>query len=172
MGYEKHFMRVAVAVLLLGLAAVAWRLVLERQNNADQRAQTQELTSRLNDKDNRERLEFQEKCAFQAEKIFRAMGYKLEADTLQSHYHPKKGHCFMLMAPFPTTDPDGSIFTFKYLLDAYEQKSLAEYAWKSQSGKPYSEVHPFLCKLLRSSGEETICKSNEEFEQFVATYME
>jgi hypothetical protein len=170
--HEQRFMRVAIAILLASIAAVAWRLWIERQHVYEQREQIRELTSRLKDKQTRDRLDLQEKCALQAEKVFRAMGYKLEADSLQSHYHPAKGRCFMLMSTFPKSNPDGSVITFKYLLDAYEQKSFAEYGWRARNDKPYSEVRPFMCKLIRSVGNEVACTSTEEFEQFVATYME
>ena len=165
-------MRVSICILLAALAVVSWRLIIERQTHEEQQKQVRELTSRLSERDAHQRLEFQEKCALQAEKIFRAMGYKLDADSLQSHYHEKRGHCFMVMAPGPKSNPDGTFFTFKYLLDAYEQKSLAEYAWMSKKSTPYSQVPPFICKLIPSVGEETTCKSNEEFEKFVAVFME
>ena len=170
--HEQRILRAAVAILLASIAAVGWRLLIERQIVEEQRKQVQELTSRLNDKQNRDRLDLQEKCALQADKVFRAMGYKLEADSLQSHFHPAKGRCFMLMATFPKSNPDGSFVTFKYMLDAYEQKSYAEYGWRSRNDKPYSEVRPFMCKLIRSVGNEVACTSNDEFEQFVATFME
>ena len=75
------------------------------------------------------------------------------------------------MATFPKGNPDGTVTTFKHLLDAYEQKSLAAYGWQSKTDKPYSEVRPFICTLWRSSGEKAKCQSDEEFERFVATYL-
>ena len=165
-------MRVAVGVLLVALAVLAMGLIHERQRNEDRSKQVAELTSRLSEKASRERLELQEKCALQAEKVFRSMGYKLQSDGLQSHYHPQKGHCYMVVAPFPISRADGSIFKSVFLLDAYEQKSIANYAWGSQTGKQYWEVPPVVCSFAPSVGNEVGCKSEEEFERLIAAYME
>jgi len=169
---ETLVLRSAVGGLVVASALLFWWLTVERRHSDDQHTQIQELKSRLNDRLNRERLEFQEKCALQAEKVFKALGYNLQADSLQSHYHPERNRCFMQVAAFPKSNPDGSIFTFKFLLDAYEQRSLAEYAWRSHKDKKYTEVPPVMCKFTEPGKPEVACNSDEAFEQFVAKYMQ
>jgi hypothetical protein len=56
--------------------------------------------------------------------------------------------------------------------DAFEGKSYAEYAWKSEKGKKYWEVKPFVCKVTLPSGEKKDCASSDEFDDLVKVYME
>lgn len=139
-----------------------------------QRGRIAELASKLRDKTDRENLEFQQKCALQAEKIFHQLGWKLNDPggtfaSYQSHYHQKLGKCFMTVNS-TTTGPRGP--TSRYLFDAYEQRGYAEYMWISDAVKKYWEVPPVICKLTPSSVDESLCKSEEEYKAFVARYME
>ncbi len=65
----------------------------------------------------------QEKCAAQADKVFRELGYKLSgsrdniSEVLQSHFNPQLNKCFMTIE---TMARDGS--QNRFLLDAFEQR--------------------------------------------------
>ncbi|HXM83543.1 MAG TPA: hypothetical protein VN929_16655 [Burkholderiales bacterium] len=162
-------MKASIAILAAIVLVLSWFL------NA-QRSEIAELTSKLNDKAAREGLEQQQKCALQAEKIFGQLGYKLNDPrskifaSLQSHYSAKQNKCFMTVE---TTDMGtGTLANTKYLFDAFEQRGYAEYMWIADKVKKYWEVPPITCKLTPSSANERICKSEDEYKAFVATYME
>ena len=164
-------MKTAIAILLIIVAALGWQLSAEITTNNTLQKQVQELTKQLTDKSTRENLEFQQSCALQAEKVFHQVGWKENAwqdgllATYSSHYHHKLGKCFM------TIEVSGK-YTGKSLLDAYERRDYAEYMWVPDKVKKFWEVPPAECLLIPSSGSQQICKSEEEFKEFVAHYME
>jgi hypothetical protein len=155
-------MKVAVATLIAIVLVLAWLLNAETKTTREQQNQIAALTSKLADKVARENLELQQKCAQQAEKIFMQLGYRMDRPTLgisatyQSHYNAKLGKCFM------TLDSTGA-GDHRFLFDAYEQREYAEYM---------AMPARLNCKLIPSSGRETLCKSEEEYKAFAATYME
>jgi len=117
-------------------------------------------------------LEYQEKCAEQAGKAFREIGYTpKDMAGYENHYNTKLNKCFLLAQ---NTDAKHSptIWTFKSLSDAYEGKSYGEYSWHTVKDKKYWEVPPFSCKVVLPSDEEHICKSDEEFEELIKVYMQ
>jgi hypothetical protein len=59
-----------------------------------------------------------------------------------------------------------------YLTDAYERRIYANYQWISRPNKKYWEVPPSTCELIPSLKEKRHCNSREEFDAFVADYME
>ena len=164
-------MKLAIGILLVIIATLVLWLTVEITTNGQQRKHIQELTSQVADKSRRENLEFQQMCALQVEKVFRAIGWKegVPQDgniaTYQSHYNPKLGKCFM------TLDITG-MNTTRTLFDAYEQRDYAVYLWMPRKDKKFWEVPPTICRLIPSSGSEQICKSEEEYKEFVAHYME
>jgi hypothetical protein len=66
----------------------------------------------------------------------------------------------------------GRQFINKILLDAFEQRTLAIYTWMSSDTKKYWEVKPVICKLSPANQPEQPCTSEEDFNAFVATYMD
>ena len=75
---------------------------------------------------------------------------------------------------FDTTEAkprDGTVFTNKFLSNAFEGKSFAEYAWRSDKVKKYWEVKPFVCKVTLPSGEDKNCESSDEWEELVGACM-
>jgi hypothetical protein len=73
------------------------------------------------------------------------------------------------------TDPTivaNTIFTTKFVLDAFERKSYAEYTWKTDPVKKYWEVPPTECVVTLADRTRKICKSSEEFDALVKPYME
>jgi hypothetical protein len=62
--------------------------------------------------------------------------------------------------------------TSKLLADAYEQRVYGHYVWTSVEGKKFWDVPPVICELIPSIAQKTFCSSPEEFDAFVAKYME
>ena len=164
-------MKIALGILLLTVLVLASLLGVEIMTNREQHDQIQKLRFELADKSKQSNLELQAKCAMQAEKMYQHLGYKLSGpDVYQSHYNEKLNKCFMLIE---TTRVAGeSISNGKYLFDAYEQREYANYIWMTHPGKKYWEVPPAVCELIPSTGAKTDCKSEDEYKDFVARYME
>jgi len=164
-------MKVVIAVLLAIVLTLVWLLYIERATNSQLQSQYAELSSKFSDKTARENFELRQKCALQGGNLFRQLGYKLnDLALLQTHYNAKLNKCF-LEFDYTTSSADG-LENVRYLLDAIEQKEYAEYIWKSEKGRPFLAVPPLSCKLNPSSGDKSICKSEDEYEAFVAHYME
>lgn len=170
-------MKTIVAGLLVVVGILSWRLTAEVAQKGLLRGELEQLTGQLADKSKLESLQFQEKCAEQAKKVFHALGYKdeqqnLNTDIYQSHYNTKIGKCFMAVESTNMTTSPGTQFTTRILLDAFEQREYAEYMWMSRKDKKYWEVPPTVCKLIASSTSEQICKSEDDYKAFVAKYVE
>jgi hypothetical protein len=164
-------MKVVIAVLLAIVLALAWRLYIERAINSQLQSQLAELSSKLTDKAALENFELRQKCALQGGNLFRQLGYKLnDLALLQTHYNAKLNKCFLAF-DYTTSGAEG-LENVKYLLDAIEQREYAEYIWKSEKDRPFLAVPPLSCKLIPSSVDTRICKSEEEYRAFVAHYME
>ena len=163
-------MKITVAILIAIVLVLAWQLSAEVVTTRLQRSEIATLTSKLADKSARENLELQEKCAQQAAKMFEQLGYKLDRAvrgvfaTYQSHFNANLGKCLMTLNIGGAATGDQ-----RHLFDAYEQRGYAEYM--TTPGQKYRERPPH-CRLTPSSGKETPCKSEEEYETFVAIYME
>jgi hypothetical protein len=118
-------------------------------------------------------LELQERCAEGARKAFKDLGYKPnDIVSYVNHYNAKLNKCFMHVEQTDMKTSPGTIFTNRTLIDAFEGKLYAEYAWHTEKDKKYWEVAPFLCKVLLLSGEEKFCKSNGEYQDLIKTYVE
>lgn len=170
-------MKLTIAILLVIVLALVWQLNKEIVAGHQRQNQVQELTAKLAEKSTRDNLELQEKCALQAEKMFRTLGYKGvqqngNFDLYRSHWNAKLNKCFMTIESTNVTTTSGTMFINRFLFDAYEQREYAEYTWMSSKVKKYWEVPPMICKLISSSDDEQLCKSEEEYKAFVARYME
>ncbi len=130
-------------------------------------------------------LDDQERCAAQARKAFQ----EWEADSkkgpganlvqtlssdYESHYNTKIKKFLMLIV---NTSTHGLAAKENYsnaatLMDAYERHVYAYYLWISSPTKKYWEVPPMMCELNPVQQEKKNCTSREEFDAFVAGYME
>jgi hypothetical protein len=133
------------------------------------------IAQSTSDKARRENLDLQERCATQAQKVFkqwkseydkesedqRYADYVITSADYQSHYNAKLNRCFIAVED---SMADGS--THKWLADAYENRPYASYWTK------YLEMRPRSCELTPSVREKHFCNSEEEYNEFVATYME
>lgn len=160
-------MKVAIGILLLIAVVLGWLLNSEMTITRQQRGEIEKLTSRLADKTKRENLELQEKCALQAEKVFRAAGWKADGQQYQSHFNSKLNKCFMTME-ITATSP---LTISRFLLDAYEQKEYGSFSWAAHKGV-------ISCAITPPEEMRQICKSQEygpswkEYQAFVTRYME
>src|ERR1039457_3481793 len=161
-------MKVAIVALLALVGFLAWRLASEVGVSRELRSEIQALNAKLADSSKRDSLELQGKCASQAEKVFRIMGYKENQqngnfDVYQSHYNAALNKCFTTIETTDIHTTPGSMFVSRFLLDAYEQREYGEYTWMSSKTKKYWEVPPMVCKLIPSSGGEQLCRTDDEY---------
>jgi hypothetical protein len=163
--------------LLFAVVALVLAYVVYRQNAAirDQQKTLTELRAQVaapQTKPQTNTLEYQAKCAEQAAKIFKDSGFKPnQMAGYENHYNAKLNKCFILIQNVDAKSP-GTVWTFKNLSDAYEGKSYGEYAWHTDKVKKYWEVPPFMCKVVLQSGEDRVCKSDDEFQELTKPYME
>lgn len=127
-------------------------------------------------------LDQQERCATQAKRAYqeiqasdlaegKAIGVSEIDSNYRSHYNTKMGKCLMLVKKNRMLGA-GNSSTTAYLIDANERRPYATYVWISQKDKKYWEVPPSACELDRSLREKKTCKTREEFDAFVAGYLE
>jgi hypothetical protein len=135
-------------------------------------------------------LDDQERCATQAEKAFqtwkredRAEGERVGSSLVfadySSHYNTKLQKCLMLveaqhqLGHLTQASPSGpTSSTTAALTDAYERRTYAVYVWMSRPDKKYWEVPPTSCELIPTPREKRNCATREEFDDFVARYLE
>lgn len=132
---------------------------------------------------NAQSLDQQERCAQQAKRAYAELdaqnrsemqkmgiGMNRLSSDYQSHYNVKLGKCLMLVE---TVDMLGSqSTTTAYVMDANERRQYATFMWISREGKKYWEIPPSMCELTPNLREKRFCKTREEFDEFVAPYME
>ena len=125
----------------------------------------------------------EEGCARQAETVFRARGYSKDitrpkGDTsgnndvianFESHYNTVLNKCFMLLEIFGVGTNNAG-FQIRSLLDAYEGRTYAEFAWGPTEISKSAEVRPY-CRLTASSDDQSNCHSEAEFNTFVDGYI-
>jgi len=118
-------------------------------------------------------LDQQAKCSEQARKKFIELGYAHKSMTgYESHYNSRLNKCFVDISTTDTQVTPGTIWNNRSVLDAFESKEYATYAWHTEEGKKYWEVAPFQCEVLLPSGERQFCKSDAEFTLLIAMYMQ
>ena len=92
-------------------------------------------------------------------------------NSARTHYNTKLNNCFVLVE---TTGQgsNGQHSVSSQLVDALEEHVYATYAWTSRdNNKKHGEVPPTTCELTPTR-ETTNCSSKNEFDAFVAKYME
>jgi hypothetical protein len=91
-----------------------------------------------------------------------------ESADYRSHYNPPKQRCFILITRDFLFNGDPGMSETLY--DAVEMRTYAAYRWlRSKTGK-YWVMEP-SCELIPSNGQYDICKTEAEFNAFVAEYM-
>jgi len=113
-------------------------------------------------------LEQQAICAKQAKIAFQdweegsKFGNLKQQSEYRSHYNTKLNKCFFDVHTMIVLG--NNVTTSDTLVDAFEQRVYAQYIWTT----PQNNV----CDLIPTSQTQTHCTSKEEFDAFVAKYME
>lgn len=156
-------MKIVAVILLLAVFALGWQWHEEVEANNQLRGQLSALTKKSSAKEN---LELQDKCSTQAGKLFSQLGYSLSKslDSYESHYNAKLNKCFI------SVDTSSGRTRFHFLLDAYEQRGYAD-SMTYMSGEPPALILTG-CHLTPPGEKASTCKSQEEYDHFVARYME
>jgi hypothetical protein len=162
-----------IFVLVVAAAALGYIVNSQSTNLKENQQQLKELARKIESRPKSDSLELQEKCAHQAAALFKANGWENEQLAgFQDHYNEKMNRCFILEENTDTKGAQGRIAHSKSLLDAFERKTLASYFWMSDKQKQYWEVPPAQCEVTPPSGEKTVCKSSDEFEELIKVYMQ
>lgn len=168
-------MKVFAGILILAIVGLAFQLHRQQLTIREQQVRLSELTAQLAVSETKARsnlLDYQGKCADQARKAFNDLGFKPnDMAGYENHYNAKLNKCFVSVQ---NTDAKyaPTIWTHKTLFDAYEGRTYGDYHWHTVKDKKYWEVPPFMCKVVRPSGDDQYCKSDDEFEKLIKTYME
>jgi hypothetical protein len=143
--------------------------------------ENKELRDKLDTAPKTASLDLQEKCAKQARIEFNAGWNKPEnhkaSQSLDftNHYNSKYGKCFMettLSSTAVDINKETFIMTQRYVEDAFEGKSYADFAWRTHQGKKYWEVPPTMCTVRPIFGQEVSCTSTDEFDSLIKQFME
>jgi hypothetical protein len=162
-------------IFFMVLVAATLGYIVYSQGSAlkDSQREIRALEKKLESKSKSESLELQEKCARQAAALFKADGWeKGHMAGFENHYNEKMNRCFILEGD---TDPKTTpvrVYISETLLDAFEHKTLGSYLWVSDPPKKYWEAPPLQCEVTAPSGEKTVCKSSDEFDELVKVYMQ
>jgi hypothetical protein len=105
-----------------------------------------------------------------------SIGYESASSDAEytNHYNSKMGKCFIEMTVRVQMKSDlATIWTNKFLSDAYEGKAYGNYSWHTVQGKKYWEVPPVECSMFPDGTDGSLqrCTSEAEFDAFVAKYM-
>jgi hypothetical protein len=84
-----------------------------------------------------------------------------------NHFNHKLNKCFILVKK--TSSQGGSLFLYRALMDVNggTSSALGEYDKEVPAGVAEYMVKPFVCRML-----DKYCKTDEEFDAFVKSYME
>jgi len=157
-----------IFLLFVAVGALGIFAFYQEASLREQRRLLQELTARLKPVSKTADLDLQQKCARQARHEFSAWD-KQPMASVTNHYNSKLGKCFVVIEVTDTTTP-GTAVTNKFLADAFEEKSYAEYQWHSDKVKKYWEVPPLVCNVTLPSGEVRVCHSSGEFDDLIKVY--
>jgi hypothetical protein len=130
-------------------------------------------------------LGVQEQCASQARKAFQDLEdenraeYKQStltqrgASGYQSHYNTKLDRCLMLVhrrSFIPLSASLSDQQRHSVLVDANERRTYAIYIETQLAAEPKPKLD--VCELVPGMRLKTVCKTRDEFDAFVAGYME
>jgi hypothetical protein len=134
-------------------------------------------------------LDLQASCASEARKAFEDIkaDFKIDEPDLaktrvdwgdyQSHYNAKLNRCFMFFTRSLDFTVVLEVSSQRYLIDPVERRHYAFYSdGKRYDGeRPEQYVRPTrppICELTPTLRQKMVCHSRQEFDAFVAEYME
>ena len=164
-------MKNLLAILLVAVLALTYKLYVVSDQTKQNATQIITIQNKINGFTKTADLDLQAKCSKQASFMFNELGYNKSGNfgslsSYQSHYNNKFNKCFLSIYYV-----EGK-FVNQSVIDAYEQKVFATYMWTGQEGKKYWEVAPVLCKSMPETSSEKTCKSDNEYKEFVKSFME
>jgi len=172
-------MKLALAVVVVALLALAWRLnstnatlVRQQQTLNQQQQQIQTLTTALANKSKQEALALQEKCAVQSEKVFRERHITVAHNELlqyESHYNPTLGKCFISFTREMYLSGAKTSHTLD-VQEAFGLRTYGEFLGFSTTGLSGSSM--WSCWVLDQEDTQHPCKTFAEYELLIKRYTE
>lgn len=135
-------------------------------------------------------LDVQERCASLARTTFEELEREAKANqskllgenssgaSYQSHYNVKLHRCFMFVSKSEVFSEVGIASHTWFLIDAVERRFLGAYTEgkviDSERAKRTGQRNSLVptCELTPTFGQKSLCKTREEFDAFVAGYMD
>jgi hypothetical protein len=130
-------------------------------------------------------LELQERCAAEASKAFHQLESENDArydpatlirrgvGDFQSHYNTKLNRCLLLInrvAVIPLSTNLSNQQRQSFLVDANERRYFASYVETQLALETKPKIE--RCELRPTMRYKTVCTTRDEFDAFVATYLE
>ena len=153
------------AVLAIALAGVVWLL---EERNLEAAQEISKLKAEVADKSINLSFDFKRQCAAEADRFFKFWNNDPNSTSrYESHYNPSRKECFVLILDSDVSSNNQSENYLELtLFDAVERRQYAYlFNWKKPGELP-------ICTLMPSESENKACDSHEEFNAFVANYME
>ncbi len=113
----------------------------------------------------------QEACAKRADWMSRSKALQPPLETIENHFNPVMGRCFVLVVHNPGIDslpePGNGVILFErqYVDDAFENRRFAYFEWIRLSNAVNPKVNQ--CWILQPNGSKEICRSRDEFQKMV-----
>jgi hypothetical protein len=149
----------AIGILLVGISAFYY-FIFALPAIQKQRLDAQATTAKW---------EKEQQCSKSAADFFN--GSTLSESNVSAgydnHFNHKLNKCFIFVKK--TSSQGGSLFLYKILMDVNggTSSALGEYDKEVRTGVADYMVKPFVCRML-----DKYCKTDEEFDAFVKSYME
>lgn len=130
--------KVLMALLVVVVAAIVWQVYSQKATVADLQKRLDAMHTKLEAQPYNASIDLQEKCAKQAREQYRQSGLEKEAAAgFSNHYNEKFNKCFMVIENTDAKTTPGTIWTHKTLIDAFEGKVFATYAWHTVKDKKH-----------------------------------
>jgi hypothetical protein len=164
-----------ILIFLLVVAVGVLGYITHSQTTSlrDQEKRVLALAAKLDATAKTSSLDLQEKCWKQSQEIFRLGDWhKNQLASFENHYNERVNRCFLIVSDTDTKTAPGTIFVNKILGDAFEERTLGSYTWRSDKVKKYWENPPLECNVILPSGEKKSCNSLDQWEELVKAYMQ
>lgn len=152
-------------VLAIALAGVVWLL---EERNLEAAQEISKLQAEVTDKSVDQGFDFKRQCAAEADRFFKFWNNDPKSNSrYESHYNPSRKACFVLIldSDVSSNNPSENYLELT-LFDAVERRQYAYlFKWDEPKQLP-------ICTLMPGDGEPKACDSHEEFNAFVAKYIE
>jgi hypothetical protein len=155
------FIPIVSVASAIALAGVVWPL---EERNLEEAQEISKLKAEVADRG----FDFKRQCAAEADRFFKFWNNDPKSTSrYESHYNPSRKACFVLIldSDVSSNNPSENYLELT-LFDAVERRQYAYlFKWDEPKQLP-------ICTLMPGDGENKACDSHEEFNAFVADYME